>query len=1208
MNQVVPSSTLEHSSIPRKRPLNPGNSLRKWVRQSTSRAIRRHKPAAIALGCLSLNNPLRKLCLAIVMWKWFERFIMVCVLFNTLLLGLVDYTNAVDGVPNPLSPRNMLIDRVNSISLYIFIGEATIKIIALGFVQGKGTYLSDGWNRLDFIIIVSGAFSLFYSSGKLGVLRVLRILRPLRALHSVPGLKVLSGSLLSSLPALGNVAIILAFSYLVFAILGMELWRNSWHYRCRLTPFPVRFDPLAWNATSLTLNTSYLTSVMGNPDQYRCLPINNNDTWPNLMPCIWPTDPAEDSNTPWLCSASTSWGRQCGTNRTCGSNYDPYGNPRFSDLLAPGMTSPLSIMRLAEFNQNLNFGYTSFDNVYSTFVIIIQIVTASGWMVLTETTQDAGGSIAAFIYFNAIFFIGACFLLQLNMAVLFSEFEKAKEQHSRMVDNQRRLSMQSSFTGSFKSLPSRTMLAVPKLPRVVDLPKWTAYSTFQKRLKKIVKTKKFSRLSMLMTIANVAVLTTDHHPSSRFYQEVCDVLNSIFLLYFFVEMTMKMLGLSVSTYWSDKFNRFDCFTVVTGIVEMMLNPPFYIDGTISGASGFTALRAIRAIKLARAWKSLNKLLMSIMAAMGEILNFLFFLVLFLYIFALLGMEVFATRFQFDSNNYPMPYNSTSPSVQTHRSNFDTILWAFFTVFQVITYDNYSALIWDGWISAGWIAPLYFSGIVVLGVWVVMNMFSAILVESVMVESQEANSTSDTSSTESNEGEENLIASGVGPPFHNRMIKHAQASQVRRLRFALRRVLQLHHHLPPNEFMGEDGHIAVFEGKSLCLFSLRNPLRHYCIQIVGHKAFTIFISLVIGFSCIMTAMDTPLLDPNSDVGRLINACNYTFAVIFTSELVMNVIAKGLLFGSDAYMKDGWRILDAFIVAVSLIPLLVQTTSAVTGLRALRSLRALRPLRVINKLPQLKVVVNTLFRCLPDMGRAFLFVGFMLYIFGIMTTILFKGAIQTCSSSPYNYGTNGPPPWFPQNYSGSFSQDDLNDFDIMTYPRDYFSMGISTQAIVTSAYASCGLSLNDIPTSKQVCLCFNQTWSSPTPQVFDNIIWSVGGLYELTTLEGWTAVALACIDSVGPDMQPIPNSRLWVMVFWWIFIIVCSFFVTNLFIAVLCDAFMRENYGTLITEEQMQWIKLQRQVLAMRPHVVYPVPTNLWRRVSYRIVHFTYFEHL
>ncbi|KDO23606.1 hypothetical protein SPRG_10801 [Saprolegnia parasitica CBS 223.65] len=424
---------------------SPALSLRKWVRQASSRAIRKIKPAPIALGCLTLQNPVRQLCLALVTSKWFERFIMVCVLANTLLLGLVDYTNAIDGVPDPTNRRNMLIDHVNAISLYVFLVEASLKIIAYGLLMGKGTYLSDGWNRLDFVIIVSGTFSLVYSSAKLGILRVLRILRPLRALHSVPGLKVLTGSLLSSLPALGNVAIILAFCYLFFAILGMELWRSSWHYRCRLTPFPVQLNASVWNVSAMAPTSSYLASVVATPDAFRCLSIENNESWPSPMSCFWPTDPDEDHGTPWLCSSSPSWGRQCDANRTCGSNYDPFGAPRFRDLLLPMPSdySPFSIMRQAEFSPNLNFGFTSFDNVYSVFVMIIMIVTASGWMVLTETTQDAGGAVAGFVYFNAIFFVAGCFLLQLNMAVLFSEFEKAKENHATVMAHQRRISLAS---------------------------------------------------------------------------------------------------------------------------------------------------------------------------------------------------------------------------------------------------------------------------------------------------------------------------------------------------------------------------------------------------------------------------------------------------------------------------------------------------------------------------------------------------------------------------------------------------------------------------------------------------------------------------------------------------------------------------------------------------------------------------------------------
>jgi len=200
------------------------------------------------------------------------------------------------------------------------------------------------------------------------------------------GLKVLTNSLLASLPALGNVAILLAFSYLVFAILGMELYRGHMHYRCRLTPYPVKLDfdplnaPVDWQFPP---NQSYIDNIVTSPESYRCTSWNISDAWLSPTSCFWPTDPSEDSN-PLLCSNSISAGRQCPDNTYCGSNYDSIGHPRFNDIMVNG-TSVFSITRQPVFNSNLNYGFTNFDNVYSSFVVIIQTVTASGWMVLTQT-------------------------------------------------------------------------------------------------------------------------------------------------------------------------------------------------------------------------------------------------------------------------------------------------------------------------------------------------------------------------------------------------------------------------------------------------------------------------------------------------------------------------------------------------------------------------------------------------------------------------------------------------------------------------------------------------------------------------------------------------------------------------------------------------------------------------------------------------------
>ena len=66
----------------------------------------------------------------------------------------------------------------------------------------------------------------------MGAVRSVRALRPLRALRRVPGMPVLVSSILQSLPALGNVAGLSAFLFLVFGIVGMNLFKGVLHYRC----------------------------------------------------------------------------------------------------------------------------------------------------------------------------------------------------------------------------------------------------------------------------------------------------------------------------------------------------------------------------------------------------------------------------------------------------------------------------------------------------------------------------------------------------------------------------------------------------------------------------------------------------------------------------------------------------------------------------------------------------------------------------------------------------------------------------------------------------------------------------------------------------------------------------------------------------------------------------------------------------------------
>jgi len=104
-----------------------------------------------ALFCMGLKNPLRKICIDIVEWKPFEYLILLTIFANCVALAV--YT------PYPFSDSNQTnayLEKIEYIFLVIFTTECFMKIIAYGFMMHQGAYLRNGWNLLDFTIVVIG--------------------------------------------------------------------------------------------------------------------------------------------------------------------------------------------------------------------------------------------------------------------------------------------------------------------------------------------------------------------------------------------------------------------------------------------------------------------------------------------------------------------------------------------------------------------------------------------------------------------------------------------------------------------------------------------------------------------------------------------------------------------------------------------------------------------------------------------------------------------------------------------------------------------------------------------------------------------------------------------------------------------------------------------------------------------------------------------
>jgi len=100
------------------------------------------KPTAISM--------FRNFCLRWTQSSRFRIFIFSCILLNNIAMALQYYGQTTE--------YGLVLEAFNFAFLIIFILEARIKIIGLGFRR----YISDNWNKFDFVLVAAGSIALLY--------------------------------------------------------------------------------------------------------------------------------------------------------------------------------------------------------------------------------------------------------------------------------------------------------------------------------------------------------------------------------------------------------------------------------------------------------------------------------------------------------------------------------------------------------------------------------------------------------------------------------------------------------------------------------------------------------------------------------------------------------------------------------------------------------------------------------------------------------------------------------------------------------------------------------------------------------------------------------------------------------------------------------------------------------------------------------------
>ncbi|KAL0965374.1 hypothetical protein UPYG_G00280480 [Umbra pygmaea] len=627
----------------------------------------------------------------------FEYLILATIIANCIVLALEQHLPASD--KTPMSER---LDDTEPYFIGIFCFEAGIKIIALGFAFHKGSYLRNGWNVMDFVVVLTGILATVGSDFDLRTLRAVRVLRPLKLVSGIPSLQVVLKSIMKAMVPLLQIGLLLFFAILMFAIIGVEFYMGKFHTTC------------------FKVDTSERAAA---------------------FPCG--TEPPA---------------RMCPNGTECREYW-----------IGP------------------NYGITNFDNILFAVLTVFQCITMEGWVDILYNANDASGNTWNWLYFIPLIIIGSFFMLNLVLGVLSGEFAKERERVEKRQDFlklRRQQQIEKELTGYLEwickaeevlleeedehaeekspldgawyrrkqnvpvlkrnkvkkskndligaeegdeHLNDMSSVAPPSSPfgraslKSCKLDNSSYIRRKEKRIRffirRMVKAQSFYWIVLCLVGLNTLCVAIVHYDQPEWLTTALYMAEFVFLGLFLSEMSLKMYGLGARNYFHSSFNCFDFGVIIGSILEVvwsMIKP-----GASYGISVLRALRLLRIFKVTKYWNSLRNLVVSLLNSMKSIISLLFLLFLFIVVFALLGMQLFGGQFNFEE--------------ETPTTNFDTFPAAILTVFQILTGEDWNAVMYhgiesQGGVRRGMFSSVYFIVLTLFGNYTLLNVFLAIAVD------------------------------------------------------------------------------------------------------------------------------------------------------------------------------------------------------------------------------------------------------------------------------------------------------------------------------------------------------------------------------------------------------------------------------------------------------------------------------------------------
>lgn len=157
----------------------------------------------------------------------------------------------------------------------------------------------------------------------------------------------------------------------------------------------------------------------------------------------------------------------------------------------------------------------------------------------------------------------------------------------------------------------------------------------------------------------------------------------------------------------------------------------------------------------------------------------------------------------------------------------------------------------------------------------------------------------------------------------------------------------------------------------------------CERVRSNKAFELFVVSVIIASALLVGVKTYELAPSSRF--LLGWLDTLITVIFLAEITVRFVAEP---NKRAFFSNAWNLFDVLVVSISLIPLDNSDMALVA-----RLVRVFRVLRMVSIVPELRMLLASLVKALPQLGYVILLMFIIFYIYAAVGATLFESVNPT-----------------------------------------------------------------------------------------------------------------------------------------------------------------------------------------------------------------------